>query len=291
MLKKDKNNFFIDNHKEERETFKNLPAGIYSVEEKLSLFTKEFYFENRNSTSNLVKINSGIFKEIYDHVMDFFNPETKQIYDDFKVKYKSASILYGSPGTGKTCLIQIITEELVKKIGAVCIYATPVEMCILAQYAREDESIPLVFILEEIDNYIDQNVFGNNKSIEMLLNFLDGFESVNNIYVLATTNHINKIGNNFKERPSRFERKFNLERIPQEVIQNLVPQMMPEKYHKKINMPKVLYELSERDIKIDQLKNILIKHVQGIPLEVCIDMFSDTKNKVTKKNVLEDENE
>lgn len=56
---------------------------------------------------------------------------------------------------------------------------------------------PIIVVLEEIDK-----IYNNNPST--VLSLLDGVDNINNVLYLATTNDINALGDNLKNRPSRF---------------------------------------------------------------------------------------
>lgn len=276
LLEKNKNSFFVLHDNNEDDIKKdNLPSGIYEVALKNHGMWSELYFKTlATSKDKLVKIEDGVFKEVYEHIINFFSKENAEIHKNFQMKYKAASILYGPPGTGKTCLISMILKDLVKSIGAICIYSDVDSMLKMATFTRTSVDVPLVFVLEEVDNHINHRDYTTALTREGLLNFLDGFTSTENIYVLATTNYIDRIGTNFINRPSRFERKFLLDRVPKSVLFELVKEMVPTVYHKKVNIEKLAYELSEQDIKIDELKHVLVNHVKGTPLKQCLKLFT-----------------
>ena len=65
---------------------------------------------------------------------------------------------------------------------------------------------PVVVVIEDLDNYCHNAHYESR-----ILNFLDGVEEgVSNTIFLATTNYVDQLPDRIKNRPSRFDKKFEI---------------------------------------------------------------------------------
>ena len=202
-----------------------------TIESWYTINNSEFYFNFKTVAS----VESGLYSMIYSDQNgfgisklnyksdEFFHLPSlphKDIIEDLKTfwenvdrfkKYnltpKRGIILYGDPGCGKTSLIHLLVDEL-KKYNGLCIYFdNPYNWVELAKLVRKVEKTrPLLCIIEDIDLVIDK--FGE----EVFLNFLDGLNSIDNVVYVATTNNLEKIADRIKDRPSRFDKKYKIEK-------------------------------------------------------------------------------
>ena len=60
---------------------------------------------------------------------------------------------------------------------------------------------PCVLVLEDLDNLI------NDKNRSFFLNQLDGLQSNDGLFIVGTTNHLDRLDPGLSSRPSRFDRK------------------------------------------------------------------------------------
>ena len=60
---------------------------------------------------------------------------------------------------------------------------------------------PCVLVLEDLDSLI------NDKNRSFFLNQLDGLQSNDGLFIIATTNHFDRLDPGLSSRPSRFDRK------------------------------------------------------------------------------------
>ena len=95
-----------------------------------------------------------------------------------------------------------------KKYDGICVYFdSPKTWIEVAKLVRKIEpERPILCIIEDLDGVI--NVHGE----EIFLNFLDGLNSISNIVYVATTNNLNNIPDRIKNRPSRFDRKYEVKK-------------------------------------------------------------------------------
>jgi SpoVK/Ycf46/Vps4 family AAA+-type ATPase len=119
--------------------------------------------------------------------------------------------MYGPPGCGKSCTIALLVEDVIKMGGIVLKFQQYDNfMEVLNSIRKIQPEIPIIALMEDLDEIIDDN------SISEILNILDGLEqSLNKIVFLATTNKPEKIDDNIKNRPSRFDRRIKFD-LPNE---------------------------------------------------------------------------
>jgi SpoVK/Ycf46/Vps4 family AAA+-type ATPase len=77
--------------------------------------------------------------------------------------------------------------------------------CIRAAFDYARQITPCILVLEDLDSLIDDE----NRSY--FLNEMDGFMSNDGIFVVATTNHPDRLDTAIVDRPSRFDRKYHFE--------------------------------------------------------------------------------
>lgn len=139
----------------------------------------------------------GIKESVIKHIDGFFN--SKKLYEDKNINYKTSILLYGPPGTGKSSL----ANALCAKYGLDMVLIDmntfdKLDVNILTQCINGDDNTYLV-LLEDIDTIFNIDRESNNiekddkKVINKLLQFLDSNSSPNNVIFIYTTNYINKL--------------------------------------------------------------------------------------------------
>lgn len=128
---------------------------------------------------------------------------SKDFYLENKIPWKRGVILYGLPGNGKTSIIRTIISEYNFKPVTIVPGASVDSMREAFSYAEEQS--PSLLYFEDLDSLI-----ANGLDISTFLNLMDGISSKNGLLVVATANDVKKLKSNITERPSRFDRKFEI---------------------------------------------------------------------------------
>lgn len=126
--------------------------------------------------------------------------------------YKRNMLLYSPPGMGKTSLINLLVEDLVKNRNGFVLSLTDDNDILnfndAMSYIRAImPTKPIIVIIEDIDNFIGEGA--DNKLETEILNMLDGINKHSNILTIATTNYPENLTERYLKRPSRFNRKFS----------------------------------------------------------------------------------
>lgn len=128
---------------------------------------------------------------------------SKDFYVSNKIPWKRGILLYGKPGNGKTSIIRTIMS--VYNFKPVTITASANDEAVSEAFSYAEEQSPSLLYFEDLDSLLEKSV-----DISSFLNLMDGISAKNGLLVLATANEINKLKANITDRPSRFDRKFEI---------------------------------------------------------------------------------
>ncbi len=125
-------------------------------------------------------------------------------YEKYHLLQKRGILLYGEPGTGKTCLLNLLCADLIKLGGVIFTiddFSTAIS-CI-RHFRTVEPDRPIMTIAEDIEGVFrgDQG----NAEVKAALSLYDGQDQVNNIVHLATTNQPEELADRFIKRPGRFD--------------------------------------------------------------------------------------
>jgi AAA+ superfamily predicted ATPase len=128
--------------------------------------------------------------------------KSKKIYQDRGIAWRRGMILYGSAGNGKSSLIKTIISNYDFKP----VMMTPggQEDSLVDAFMYAESQSPALLFFEDLDSMLQEI------NISLFLNLMDGVSSKNGLLVIATANELDKLKANIKDRPSRFDRKFEI---------------------------------------------------------------------------------
>lgn len=135
---------------------------------------------------------------------------SKDFYVKNKIPWKRGMLLYGNAGCGKTSLIRTIIS--VYNFKPVTIVAEASDEDIREAFYYAQEQSPSLLYFEDLDSLLDKRA-----DISSFLNLMDGISTQNGLLVIATANEIKKLKKNITDRPSRFDRKFEIPLPTQEM--------------------------------------------------------------------------
>jgi hypothetical protein len=142
------------------------------------------------------KITPGVYE-----IQKFWDKEP--IFREYGLTHKRGIIMWGPPGSGKSCTIQLIMRDVVDRQGVVIKFTHPTLFNEGMRKFREIEpDTPVVVLMEDIDSIIA------NFNESEVLNILDGINQIEKAVFLATTNYPENLGARIVNRPSRFDKRF-----------------------------------------------------------------------------------
>lgn len=211
----------------------------YAVTNTVSTIPAGFYKFTRNDRFGLGIVRSNVnldelfelpFKEsrsIIEDIKKFWNSKDK--YEMYNYTHKRGILLYGKPGNGKTSIINLLTLELINNYnGIVFSINTPDDLYDFKEFVPSilrniEPDRPIICTIEDIDSILSNYGHATKSSF---LNLLDGSSQVTNIVYIATTNYPEQLEENISNRPSRFDRRYEIglpdENVRRVYIQNKI---------------------------------------------------------------------
>lgn len=182
-------------------TVKTLPSGVYDIQaDNRGVFVVPAI----PPSGILLELPEMRSDEVIRVVDNFWNSE-----GDYKdgnqfvmggAQFKAGVMIYGPPGSGKSCTIKIVSRKLVARGGTVFFSSghPSVTMRWLEDFARVEPNRKCIVILEDIDSLIAN--YGESNYLEML----DSAKTINNVLFIATTNYPEHLDPRIYNRPGRF---------------------------------------------------------------------------------------
>ena len=175
----------------------------YDETKKCSNETMRIFYYRKDYWSLLAKapkrpidtiyLKEGQRDSILTYINDFFSKETREIYLSFGIPYKSVSLIYGPPGSGKTSIIKGIASSLDCDL-----YVLPITKDMLDgdfvgafSYINDEEDKEKIIVIEDVDSLFDERKEGDNHNgitLQGFLNCLDGFTCVEGTMLFLTAN-------------------------------------------------------------------------------------------------------
>jgi AAA+ superfamily predicted ATPase len=146
----------------------------------------------------LIRFPDGEFIEIMNEIEKFWSSES--VFRKHGFLWKRGFMLYGPPGSGKTSLVQIISDMVIER-GGVAVYVDNPHLGAagLQQFRRIEPTRPIVVIMEDIDAIV------RHFNESAVLSLLDGEMQIDNVLFIATTNYPENLDKRIINRPSRFD--------------------------------------------------------------------------------------
>lgn len=139
------------------------------------------------------------------------------------VTFRTGILLDGAPGTGKSTMVCGIASYF--GYNVVVPHPSCIQKCVEDAESLLNPLIPTIFLFEEIDKIFKPD--DHNKTPEQednenyLMQFLDGAISYDNIIIIATTNHKDRLEENQK-RSGRFDIQLSINPVTRTIAQKMV---------------------------------------------------------------------
>lgn len=177
---------------------KEVKPGFYEIVETMQGL---FFSRIKIGSEGLIKFPDTTSDTVVDEIEKFW--EREGLFRESKLAYKRGIILYGPPGSGKTCTIKIIIENLINRKGIVIKFNGPSNLEGGMSVLRTIQpKTPVIVLMEDIDALL------NRYSESDVINIIDGVTGIDKVVFLATTNYPERLGSRIMNRPSRFDKRF-----------------------------------------------------------------------------------
>jgi hypothetical protein len=180
-------------------TAEKLTPGVYEIQHSNTI---GIYFERIPVlTLGLLRFPQTNSERVLEEIQKFW--QKADIFKEYNLTHKRGIIMWGPPGSGKSCTIQLIMKDVVDRNGVVIKFTHPHLFNEGMRKFREIEpDTPVVVLMEDIDSILEQ--FNESE----VLNILDGINQIEKAVFLATTNYPERLGARIINRPSRFDKRF-----------------------------------------------------------------------------------
>lgn len=183
-------------------TISKLPAGCYDINADSQCIFAQPALPPSGLLLELPEMRSNDVIKVVDR---FFESENDyKIGNDFVIggaAFKSGMLIFGPPGSGKSCTIKLITKKLIEQRDGVVFYSSmspTVTIPFLQDFFTIEKNRKCIVILEDFDSLIES--YGESKYLEML----DSAKTIDNVFFIATTNYPERLDPRVYNRPGRF---------------------------------------------------------------------------------------
>lgn len=179
-----------------------LEPGVYEIK----TCSNGIYFEKIPvKTEGLIEFPETNSQKVVAEIQNFWGKES--VFESQGLAYKRGIILWGPPGSGKSCTIQLVIADVTEKRHGV-VFKLNTEPALFLEGVRIFREVqphtPIVILMEDIDALI--HTYDESE----VLNILDGVDRVEKVVFLATTNFPEELGERIMNRPSRFDKRFKM---------------------------------------------------------------------------------
>lgn len=262
------------------ETVKGVPPGFYEVGLDSNI---GYYLQKKHvNTDELYQLPSEELTDIIEDIQKFWQRADR--YKAYGFLHKRGILLYGDPGMGKSGIIQLITKHLVENMQGIVINLTNGDQIewygeLITSFRQIEPNRPIIVILEDIDGIAGEG----NWSTSMLLNILDGVKQIDNVVYIATTNYPEKLEERITNRPSRFDRRYEVEPPNAEVRLAYFKNKLSEEDLKSIDLGE--WVKATDGMSLAHLRELVISVVaMGNTFENTINRLNGLKKKPVTKN-------
>lgn len=178
-------------------THERIPVGVYRME--LNPHVGATFMRQRNDTDALVPLPDSESARIVDEIRQF--KTLRPAFREHGFLFKRGFLLWGPPGSGKTCTLQMILKLLMQEHDSIAVlvdHPHVATQCLQA-LRRIEPDRQIVALFEDLDALCERY----DESAYLAL--LDGEAQVDNVVYVATTNYPENLDRRFIDRPSRFD--------------------------------------------------------------------------------------
>jgi hypothetical protein len=183
------------------QTASSLVPGLYEIAHSPTI---GIYFQKTPvKTEGLLRFPQTNSEKVVREIQKFWDLEGR--FREYGLSYKRGIIMWGPAGSGKSCTIQLIMQDVISRNGIVLKFTNPTLFMEGMRILREIQAdTPIVVLMEDIDATIQRD--GESE----VLQILDGVDLLDKVCFLSTTNYPERLGARILNRPSRFDKRFKI---------------------------------------------------------------------------------
>lgn len=177
-----------------------LEPGLYEIHTSQSGL---FFNQVSVGTEGLLKFPETASEKVIKEIETFW--EREELFKKHNLAFKRGILLWGPPGSGKTCTIKLAINDVVKRQGIVVKFTRPEIFAEGMRVLRQIQPLtPVIVLMEDIDSILEHYCESD------VINILDGVDMIERVVFLATTNYPEKLGARILNRPSRFDKRYKI---------------------------------------------------------------------------------
>jgi len=237
------------------ETTRTLPPGVYDTKWDNSL-DRPVPISKNIDIDELFILPMPVLGKIINDIKSFWNNKDK--YSQYGSVYKRGILLYGIPGCGKSSVIMLLSKELITNHNGIVLMPQDEDHLIwtfkvLPDIKEIEPDKKIIIVLEDIDSFVREK---GSYSETSLINFLDGAGSVDGVVTIATTNSPEKLQERITNRPSRFDRRYEVGKPNAETRRFYIEHKLKKSDISDINIDHIIDKTE--GFTIDHLKEYLL---------------------------------
>jgi predicted AAA+ superfamily ATPase len=259
-----------------------VPSGLYEMKWNSPLQSWVVARQELN-IDELYELPSPEIESILNDIKIFW--KKRETYKEYNFVHKRGILLYGDPGCGKSGIIQLCVKDLIENENGIVInikededFKAFVDFVPTIRSIEPDRA--LIVILEDIDSLAGEDRYSTTK----LLNILDGVKQIENVVYIATTNYPEKLQERITNRPSRFDRRYEVQMPSADIREAYIKNKLTDEDLKNINLEE--WVESTEGMSLSHLKELVISViVMGKDFQESLDTLNSMgeKPKVTSK--------
>jgi len=180
-------------------TCRRLIPGFYKF---LRTNQGPIYVRQKPNPEPLFQMPGTPVEEIASEIKRFWTLEKH--YKQHGLNFKRGLLFHGRAGTGKSCAVRLVGQDVIDRGGIVVVDYDPNFATCYQPFREIEPDTPLLVVMEDLDSILE------NWDESSVLNVMDGMFMLHKVVFLATTNHIERLSERVKNRPSRFDRVFEI---------------------------------------------------------------------------------
>lgn len=164
---------------------------------------KNLYRQVQKMSWDKVILDESMKQDLQTAATKFF--DSKDVYDDLGVPWKRGLLFHGPPGNGKTISIKALMHTLLDRkhpIPTLYVKSAPYVYNINQVFSQARALAPCMLVLEDIETIVKPD------TRSYFFNQMDGLENNDGLFVVGSTNFLDKLDPGLTKRPSRFDRKY-----------------------------------------------------------------------------------